>query len=144
MIAGTKIDGACTNHPRSTRTRHPAPAYRSGPRRVEGSESTGYLPEVFNSGLPPTDESGSKPIKRRAPPDVRRVSSLRCRPRRRAKLVVAVPQIADRSAVAVSMPTDCSGRWPIISRRSFAAWIVSQRIGHGLRIASAATVALPP
>ena len=29
VIAGTKIDSGCPNHPRSTRTRHPAPAYRS-------------------------------------------------------------------------------------------------------------------
>ena len=35
VIAGTKIDTASPNHPRSARTRHPAPASRSGPRRVE-------------------------------------------------------------------------------------------------------------
>ena len=33
VIAGTKTDSACPNHPRSTRTRHPAPAYRSAPSK---------------------------------------------------------------------------------------------------------------
>jgi hypothetical protein len=28
VIAGTKIDSGCPNHPRSARTRHPAPAHR--------------------------------------------------------------------------------------------------------------------
>jgi hypothetical protein len=37
-IAGTKIDSACPNRRRSTRTRHPAPADRS-PRQVEGAEA---------------------------------------------------------------------------------------------------------
>jgi hypothetical protein len=31
VIAGTKIDYACPNHPWSARTRHSAPAYRSAP-----------------------------------------------------------------------------------------------------------------
>jgi hypothetical protein len=31
VIAGTKIDSGCPNHPRSARTRHPAPAHRSSP-----------------------------------------------------------------------------------------------------------------
>ena len=41
VIAGTKIDNACPNHPRPARTRHPAPAYRSAPpgRRFEGTRS---------------------------------------------------------------------------------------------------------
>ena len=30
VIAGTKIDSACPDHPPSTRTRHPAPAHRRG------------------------------------------------------------------------------------------------------------------
>ena len=38
VIAGTKIDSACPNRRRSTRTRHPAPAHRS-PRQVEGAEA---------------------------------------------------------------------------------------------------------
>ena len=35
VIAGTKIDSACSDHPRSARTRRPAPAFRSLPRQVE-------------------------------------------------------------------------------------------------------------
>jgi hypothetical protein len=38
-IAGQKIDSACPNHPRSTRTPHPAPAHRSAPRQAECVEA---------------------------------------------------------------------------------------------------------
>jgi hypothetical protein len=31
VIAGTKIDSTCPNHPRPARTPHPAPAYKSAP-----------------------------------------------------------------------------------------------------------------
>jgi hypothetical protein len=36
VVADTKIDSTCNSHPRSTRTRHPAPAYRSAPPRRGG------------------------------------------------------------------------------------------------------------
>ena len=42
VITATKIDSACPNHPRSTRTRQPAPAHRSA-RPVEGAGATRYV-----------------------------------------------------------------------------------------------------
>ena len=61
-IAGTKIDSDCPNHPRSTRTRHPAPAHRR--RQAEWVEP----PETCDraegdSGQPPTDgrRGGERP-----------------------------------------------------------------------------------
>jgi hypothetical protein len=53
VIAGTNTDSACPNHPRSTRTRHPPPAYRSAPQVECGG--TRWWPAnavTSNLGLP--------------------------------------------------------------------------------------------
>ena len=77
VIAGTKIDSACPNHPRSARTRHPAPAYRSAPPS-RGCGATRYMTGRSESGRPPTAESGS--IRSRARPSAGPVARVLGRP----------------------------------------------------------------
>ena len=65
VIAGTKIDSGCPNHPRSARTRHPAPAYRS-PRQPRVRSHQIHDGQKASPGRPPTAKSGSQ-IKSGAP-----------------------------------------------------------------------------
>jgi hypothetical protein len=72
MIAGTKIDNACPNHPRCARTRHPAPAHR-GPPPSRGRGATRHMTGRKRVRRPPPAKSGSQ-IKSGAPRRARRSS----------------------------------------------------------------------
>jgi hypothetical protein len=57
VIAGTKIDSGCPNHPRSAQPPHPAPAYRNSPEAECVAQNSSEAGEPARRPRPAVDEA---------------------------------------------------------------------------------------